>query len=263
MLSSWSSSWSSRQDAVFATALQFPGIPTPVPTASASARAVVGSGDGFPLFDRMKTIELTSVSTGRSEYLTNRWRNEELLPIRNQKCVIEFLRHFGWVFCWERTVQLQRDVYPALQKNNIPLIVVGIGSVESGRTFADQLNFPSDLLFFDTTEQTRAYETIATRNSQRDPETGKQIFEGIESMWSPATTGALEDRGTDDLDSIVGKPLLFQPGPYKPLMPATIEATLVQGASFVFDGKTTILEHYDESSGAHVTIEELLDAALS
>merc|ERR1719491_452168 len=98
MLSSWSSSWSlssSHQDAVFATALQFPGIPTPVPTASASARAVVGGGHGFPLFDRMETIELTSVLTGRSEYLTNRWRNEELLPFRNQKCVIEFLRHFG------------------------------------------------------------------------------------------------------------------------------------------------------------------------
>ena len=94
MLSSWSS-LSSRQDAVlFATALQFPGIPPPVPTAS--ARAVVGSGDdGVLLFDRMKTIELTSVSTGRSEYLTDRWRNKELLPFRNQRCVIEFLRHFG------------------------------------------------------------------------------------------------------------------------------------------------------------------------
>ena len=44
---------------------------------------------------------------------------------------------------------------------------------------------------------------------------------------------------------------------------ASTEATLVQGASFVFDGKQTLLEHYDESSGAHVTIEELLEAALA
>ena len=167
------------------------------------------------------------------------------------------------MFCWERAVQLQREVLPALQAQDIPLLVVGIGSVDSGRTFADQLQFPSDVLFVDTTEQTRAYETLATRNSQRDPDTGKQIFEGIESMWSPATTEALEDRGKDDLDAIVGKPWLFQPGPYKPLMPANIEATLVQGASFVFDGKKNILAHYDESSGAHVTIEELLEAALS
>jgi len=167
------------------------------------------------------------------------------------------------VFCWERAVQLQREVLPALQAQDIPLIVVGIGSVESGRTFADQLQFPTDVLFVDTTAQTRAYETIATRNSQRDPDTGKQVFEGIDSMWIPATTAALDDRGKDDLDAIVGKPWLFQPGPYKPLMPVNIESTLVQGASFVLDGENTILEHYDESSGAHVTIEELLEAALS
>jgi len=115
----------------------------------------------------------------------------------------------------------------------------------------------------DTTDQTTTYETIATRNSQRDPVTGKQIFEGIESMWSPATTDAIEDRGKDDLDSIVGNPFLLKPGPYKPLMPSNMESTLVQGASFVFDGKKTLLEHYDESSGAHIRIDELLDVALS
>jgi len=150
-----------------------------------------------------------------------------------------------------------------LQKNDIPLVVVGIGSVESGQTFAKQLDFPTELLMVDTTDQTTTYETIATRNSQRDPVTGKQIFEGIESMWSPATTDAIEDRGKDDLDSIVGNPFLLKPGPYKPLMPSNMESTLVQGASFVFDGKKTLLEHYDESSGAHIRIDELLDAALS
>lgn len=135
--------------------------------------------------------------------------------------------------------------------------------VESGQTFANQLDFPTELLMVDTTDQTTTYETIATRNSQRDPVTGKQIFEGIESMWSPATTDAIEDRGKDDLDSIIGNPFLLKPGPYKPLMPSNMESTLVQGASFVFDGKKTLLEHYDESSGAHIRIDELLDAALS
>jgi len=156
---------------------------------------------------------------------------------------------------------LKRDVLPALQEKNIPLIVVGIGTVESAKTFAEQLDFPPELLFVDTTETTTAYESIATRNSQRDPSTGKQVFEGIESMWSSSTTDAIKDRGRDDLSAITGK--LFQPGPYKPLMPSTTEAALVQGASFVFDGKTALLEHYDESSGAHIPIEDLLDIALS
>merc|ERR1712238_208896 len=47
------------------------------------------------------------------------------------------------------------------------------------------------------------------------------------------------------------------------MMPSSIEATLVQGASFVFEGRKTVLEHYDESSGAHLSIDDLLDAALS
>mmetsp|Transcript_3498 Transcript_3498/g.5421 ORF Transcript_3498/g.5421 Transcript_3498/m.5421 type:complete len:82 (-) Transcript_3498:273-518(-) len=80
-------------------------------------------------------------------------------------------------------------------------------------------------------------------------------------MWSQATTAGIEDRGKDDLNTVTGG--LFNPGPYKPLMPINMEASFVQGASFVFDGKNAILEHYDESSGAHVSIEKILEAALS
>ena len=46
------------------------------------------------------------------------------------------------------------------------------------------------------------------------------------------------------------------------MMPSTVEATLVQGASFVFKGKEVLLEHYDASSGAHVSVDELLEIAL-
>lgn len=139
--------------------------------------------------------------------------------------------------------------------------MVGIGSVESGRTFADQIDFPKELLLVDTTEQTDAYQSAATRNSQRDPESGKQLFEGVESMWSQSTNDAIKERGREDLNGITGN--LFQPGPYKPLMPSNMESTFVQGASFVFDGEKSILEHYDDSSGAHITIEKLLDAAFA
>ena len=156
---------------------------------------------------------------------------------------------------------MKRDALPALQENNIPLIVVGIGSLESGQTFCDRLDFSEELLFVDTSEETAVYQSLATRNSQRDPQTGKQIFEGVGSMWSSYTNDAIRDRGRDDLNAVVGN--LLAPGPYQPLMPSSTEATFVQGASFVFDGKTTLLEHYDESSGAHVPIETLLDAALS
>ena len=166
------------------------------------------------------------------------------------------------MFCWERAVQLKRDALPALDKNGVKLFIVGIGSLESGQEFSERTGFPMDMLLVDESEETEAYKSIGTRNSQRNVENkNKQIFEGVQSMWSSATTEAIKDRGRDDLNAITGS--LFKPGIYKPMMPKTIEATLVQGASFVFDGKNVLLEHYDESSGAHVSVEDLLEAALS
>jgi len=158
-------------------------------------------------------------------------------------------------------MQLKRDVLPALNKDGVALVVIGIGSVESARTFSEKTGFPLDMLLVDDTDETSFYEAVGTRNSQRDPVTNKQIFEGVGSMWGQATNDAIKERGRDDLNSITGS--LFKPGPFKPMMPNSIEATLVQGGSFVFDGTKTLLEHYDESSGAHVSVENLLQAALS
>lgn len=166
------------------------------------------------------------------------------------------------MFCWERVAQLRRDALPALEEGGVGLVVVGIGSLESGREFCARTGLAESMLLVDESAETAAYAAVGTRNSQRDAaKNNKQIFEGVGSMWSAATTDAIEERGKDDLNAITGS--LFNPGIYKPLMPKSIEATLVQGASFVFDGKDALLEHYDESSGAHVPLEELLEAALS
>jgi len=64
-------------------------FPETVPTASADARV------GSTAFDRLANVELTSVATGESVLVTSQWRNDELLPFQNQRCVVEFLRHFG------------------------------------------------------------------------------------------------------------------------------------------------------------------------
>lgn len=108
------------------------------------------------------------------------------------------------MFCWERAVELKRDALPALEDNGVKLLLVGIGSLESGQTFGERTGFPQDMLLVDESEETEAYKSIGTRNSQRDPSTNKQIFEGVESMWSSATTDAIEIRGRDDLNAITG-----------------------------------------------------------
>ena len=120
------------------------------------------------------------------------------------------------------------------------------------------------MLFVDTSDTSDTYAAAGTRNTKRDA-AGKAVFEGVGSMWSDATNNAIKERGRDDLNAITGS--LFNPGIYKPLMPKgstmqrTFEQTMVQGASFVFEGETVLMEHYDESSGAHASLDELLRIA--
>ena len=47
-------------------------------------------------FDRLQSVQVTSVATGELTTLTSHWNNDEdLHPIQNQKCAVEFLRHLG------------------------------------------------------------------------------------------------------------------------------------------------------------------------
>ena len=182
-------------------------------------------------------------------------------------------------------MQLRRDALPALEKNNIKLAVVGIGSLDSGETFASRTEFPKSMLYVDDSDESETYRAAGTRNTKRKPD-GKADFEGqrrrptpstrcpdslvdsragIGSMWSQATNDALKERGKADLDAITGS--LFKPGIYTPLMPKgstmtrSMEKTMVQGGSFVFEGDAVLFEHYDESSGAHAGIDDILKAA--
>ena len=168
------------------------------------------------------------------------------------------------MFCWERAVQLRRDALPALEAANVGLAVVGIGSLDAGETFATRTEFPKSMLYVDDSDESETYRAAGTRNTKRKPD-GKADFEGIGSMWSQATNDALKARGKADLDAITGS--LFNPGIYKPLMPKgstmtrSMEKTMVQGGSFVFEGDAVLFEHYDESSGAHAGIDDILKAA--
>lgn len=160
---------------------------------------------------------------------------------------------------------MRRDVLPALDEVGVKLFVVGIGSVESARTFAESVELPADLLLADESAKTDAYAAIGSRNTRRD-EKGNQIFEGIESMWSKNTNDAIKKRGRDDLNAVVGSldGFSFKPGIYKPLMPKgdrAMERTFIQGATFVFDGSDVLLAHYDYSSGDHADLEEVVRVA--
>ena len=165
------------------------------------------------------------------------------------------------MFCWEYALQLRRDALPQLESAGVKLYAVGIGSQESALEFADRLEFPAELMLADTSEEADAYKAVGTRNTKRDAK-GKQVFEGIESMWSQKTNDAIKARGRDDLNAITGS--LFNPGVYTPLMPKgpkAMERTFVQGGTFVFDGSTELFSHYDFTSGDHAQLDEVLRVA--
>ena len=131
----------------------------------------------------------------------------------------------------------QRLMMPA--SNSSP----SAGSAESAATFAERTEFPARLLLADESEETDAYAAVGTRNTRRD-ENGKQIFEGVESMWSVETNAGLKARGRDDLNAVVGG--LFRPGIYTPLMSTggsnrkAMDKTFVQGGTFIFDGASSM-----------------------
>lgn len=120
------------------------------------------------------------------------------------------------------------------------------------------------MLLADESERSDAYAAVGTRNTRRD-DAGKAVFEGVESMWSQRTNEGIKMRGRDDLNSVVGS--LFRQGIYTPLMPKasttqrTIEQTMVQGGTFIFDGTQELFAHYDFSSGDHADLDEVVRIA--
>lgn len=165
-------------------------------------------------------------------------------------------------------MQIKRDVLPALSEKDVKLFAIGIGTAESAKTFANQLEFPAELLFADESDTTEAHAAVGTRNTKRDAN-GKQVFEGVDSMWSQDTMDGIAARGRGDLNAITGN--LFKPGPYKPLMPPSkglfdqtaIEKTMVQGGIIIFDGNEEMFSHYDASSGAHADLAEVVRVAMA
>jgi len=126
------------------------------------------------------------------------------------------------------------------------LIFVSIGTPETGLKLVDHLNIPNliDYLYVDPT--TTLYNSL-------------QLNKGIkETFFSPSTSFAFLKRftkpdGMKELNEILPK---WNKASY--MVPKPDQA-FNQGATFVFDGEKTIFAHYDESTGAHSDIQQVID----
>lgn len=98
--------------------------------------------------------------------------------------------------CWELGIQLNRDWLPETEKANVKLFVVGIGSGESAKEFAEQLGLPAEIVFGD--EEAESYKNLRFVNSDFSEDGRKRGMR----MMTERTAEAVKSRAN-------GRPVSF------------------------------------------------------
>jgi len=89
------------------------------------------------------TSEVLPVESGEPVSLASLWSDEG-----KRRHVFLFLSHFGDLTSWEYAQKL-RDKWDQIEALADGVTVVGLGTAESGKKFAELLNFPSTFLYAD------------------------------------------------------------------------------------------------------------------
>ncbi|KAF8065706.1 hypothetical protein HT031_002766 [Scenedesmus sp. PABB004] len=144
----------------------------------------------------------------------------------------------------ELAIQLRRDLLPALDSVGVKLFLVSIGTLERSAQFAEATGFPRDRLLADPESCT--YEALGLVRGVR------QTFFGTETALSflarMRTPG-----GMDDIRDVLTR--------WQVILPPRQEQALQQGGLFVFDGPALVFSHYDQATGAHADLGQVLGLA--
>mmetsp|Transcript_34704 Transcript_34704/g.63024 ORF Transcript_34704/g.63024 Transcript_34704/m.63024 type:complete len:176 (+) Transcript_34704:380-907(+) len=169
--------------------------------------------------------------------------------------------------CWELGLQLKRDWLPAFEKAGVKLLVVGIGSIDSAKTFSEEVGLPSDLTFAD--EDAASYQAIGLVNSDFQEDGGMRGMRMLTQKTADAVKGRANGRPVNFF-GLFDIPFLFTNDDletakeiYKPLMPEgenAMDKTLVQGGVLAFQGDQQIYQHRDTSVAVHAQLDKVLAA---
>lgn len=135
-----------------------------------------------------------------------------------------------------------------LEAMGVRLVMVSIGVPEKGKELIDHLGFEGGEKYLHVDPENKLYDLL-------------KLNVGVkETFFTPSTPLAFLERftkpdGTKELLEVLSKwnKAIFVP-------PKQSQA-FNQGGTFVFDGSTTVFAHYDESTGAHSDIKEVLGLA--
>lgn len=130
---------------------------------------------------------------------------------------------------------------PKLDERGIKLFLISIGTYERSKEFVQRTEFPTSNLFLDPETVTYAalgcYKSIASTflNPMTPINLAKRVF-----------TGKIGDLG----QVLKG---------WKPWNPPKLDQALQQGGMFIFEGEKCTYAHFDQATGAHVAMDQVLE----
>jgi len=169
--------------------------------------------------------------------------------------------------CWELGLQLKRDWLPTLEKTDVKLLVVGIGTAESAKTWAEEIGLPPEIVFGD--EEADAYKALKLVNSNFDEDGRKRGMRMLTERTTQSIKGRKNGRNVN-LFGLIELPFLATNDDleeavkiYKPLTPqgdGALDKTLVQGGVLAFEGDIQTFKHRDTSVAVHADPEKVFAA---
>ena len=135
---------------------------------------------------------------------------------------------------------LAREVNPKLALAGVSLVAIGIGTPERAKEFCALTGYPAAQLLADP--ENACYDAL-------------QLNKGaMLTFLRPETPLALAKRALSGETADLGDALTT----WKAWIPPKLEQGLQQGGVFAFDGKATIFQYYDPSTGAHADMNEVM-----
>jgi len=134
-------------------------------------------------------------------------------------------------------------------------LLVGIGTPESAREFAERTGFPVEKLYVD---ESRALYKALELHGDLDGSEGlffdPKVVEGVRRLFFNSVTGERIKGNEDSIKSSIKN--------YKPLMPKESRDTVQQGGTFVFKGTDVVYARKDEATADHAPIDDVIAAAV-
>ncbi|CAK0906098.1 unnamed protein product [Prorocentrum cordatum] len=170
--------------------------------------------------------------------------------------------------------EMQRELLPAMgpldADGSAKLAVVGIGSLEAARDYADALGLPRDVVFADEGAVThRAVGTVNSDFEENALTRGKRMLSmetwravvrrrgGRRVSIGPFDVPALATN--NDLEAVKPGAGIYKE--YSLEGDQAADRSLVLGGALVFNGVKLLMAHYDQAPGAHADIEWVVGAA--